>query len=84
MSLPIENTDDPKDTPFRSSSRERKTEKGQEMHDQNTKKREKAFNKTYDSWKLVARQTRTELKTLCSSEDLNELDIKDIKAKHDD
>ena len=84
MSLPIENTDDPKDTQFRSSSRERKlTEKGQELHDQDTKKREKAFDKTYDSWKLVARKTRTELKTLCSSEDLNELQ-QDIQAKHDD
>lgn len=73
-----------KDTPCRSSSRERKlTEKGQEMHDQDTRKREKAFNKTYDSWKLVARETRKKLKTLCSSEDLNELQ-QDIQAKHDD
>ncbi|XP_039679755.1 uncharacterized protein LOC120573907 [Perca fluviatilis] len=73
-----------KDTPCRSSSRERKlTEKGQEMHDQDTRQREKAFNKTYDSWKLVARKTRTKLKTLCSSEDLNELQ-QDIQAKHDD
>ncbi|XP_065108476.1 uncharacterized protein [Paramisgurnus dabryanus] len=73
-----------KDTPCRSSSRERKfTEKGQEMHDQDTKKRERAFNKTYDSWKLVARKTRTKLKTLCSSEELNELQ-QDIQAKHDD
>lgn len=73
-----------KDTPCRSSSRERKfTEKGQEMHDQDTKKRERAFNKTYDSWKLVARKTRTKLKNLCSSEELNELQ-QDIQAKHDD
>ncbi len=53
------------------------------MHDQDTRKREKAFNKTYDSWKLVARATRTKLKTLCSSEDLNELQ-QDIQAKQDD
>ncbi|XP_042596033.1 uncharacterized protein LOC122139888 [Cyprinus carpio] len=72
-----------KDNPCRSSSRERKlTEKGQEMHDQDTRKREKAFNKTYDAWKLVARETRTKLKTLCSSEDLIELQ-QDIQAKHD-
>lgn len=73
-----------KDTPCRSSSRERKlTEKGQEIHDQETRKREKAFNKTYDSWRLVARETRTKLKTLCSLEDLNELQ-QGIQAKHDD
>lgn len=73
-----------KDTPCRSSSRERKlTDKGQEMHDQHTRKCEKAFNKTYDSWKLVARETRTKLKTLCSSEDLNKLQ-QDIQARHDD
>lgn len=52
------------------------------MHDQDTRKREKAFNKTYDAWKLVARETRTKLKTLCSSEDLIELQ-QDIQAKHD-
>ncbi|XP_026101642.1 uncharacterized protein LOC113072978 [Carassius auratus] len=72
-----------KDTPCRSSSRERKlTEKGQEMHEQDTRKREKAFNKSYDTWKLVARETRTKLKTLCSSEDLIKLQ-QDIQAKHD-
>ncbi|XP_026073081.1 uncharacterized protein LOC113052853 [Carassius auratus] len=72
-----------KDTPCRSSSRERKlTEKGQEMHEQDTRKREKAFNKSYDTWKLIARETRTKLKTLCSSEDLIKLQ-QDIQAKHD-
>lgn len=53
------------------------------MHDQDTRKREKAFNKSYDAWKLVARETRTQLKTLCSSEDLIELQ-QDIQAKRDD
>lgn len=73
-----------KDTPCRSSSRERKlTDKGQEMHDQHTRKCEKAFNKTYDSWKLIAKETRTKLKTLCSSEDLNKLQ-QDIQARYDD
>ena len=83
MSLPTEETDNPTDTPLRSSSRERKlTEKGQEMHDQDTRKREKAFNKAYDFWKLAARETRTKLKTLCSLEDLNKLH-EDIQEKYD-
>lgn len=52
------------------------------MHDQDTKKQEKTFNKAYDSWKLVARETRTKLKVLCSLEDLNKLH-EDIQAKYD-
>ncbi|XP_070412225.1 uncharacterized protein [Nothobranchius furzeri] len=82
MSLPTEETDNPTDTPLKSSSRERKlTEKGQEMHDQDVKKREKTFKKAYNAWKLVARETRTKLKTLCSLEDLNKLH-EDIQAKY--
>ena len=83
MSLPTEKTDNHKDMPCRSSSRERNlTEKGKEMHDQDIKKREKAFIKAYDSWKLAARETRTKLKTLCSLEDLDKLK-QDIEAKFD-
>lgn len=83
MSLPTEETDNPTDTPLKSSSRERKlTEKGQEKHKEDIKKRVKTFNKAYDSWKLVARETRTKLKTLCSLEDLNKLQ-QGIEAKHD-
>ena len=52
------------------------------MHDQDIKKREKAFIKAYDSWKLAARETRTKLKTLCSLEDLDKLK-QDIEAKFD-
>lgn len=83
MSLTTEETDYPTHTSRRSSSRERKlTEKGQEMHDQRVKKCENTFNKAYNSWKLVARETRTKLKTLCSFEDLNRLH-KDIQTKYD-
>lgn len=49
MSLQTEETDNTTETPLKSSSRERKlTEKGQEMHNQDTKKREKTFHKTYN------------------------------------
>ena len=82
MSLPTEETDNPTDTPLRSSSRERKlTEKDQEKHNQDIKTCERTFNKAYDSWKLVARESRTKLKTLCSVEDLNKLQ-QDIETKH--
>lgn len=67
----------------RSSSRERTlTEKGQEMHDQEAKKHEKAFNKSYDSWKQIARESRTILKTFCSQDDLDNIQ-QNIMVKHD-
>lgn len=70
------------DTPPESSSRERRlTEKGQEMHHESAKKREKTFHKAYNSWKVTARETRTKLKTLCL-EDLNKLQ-QDIETRHD-
>lgn len=82
MSVPTNETDNPIDMPHESSSRERKqTEKGKEMHKQDAKKREKTFHKAYNSWKLTARETRSKLKTLCSSEDLNNLQ-QDIETKH--
>lgn len=82
MSLPEEQTDNFTDTPVRSSSSERTlTEKGQEMHNQDAKKCEKAFNKAYDSWKQAARETRTNLKILCSLEDLSKIQ-QDIQRKH--
>ncbi|XP_039907300.1 uncharacterized protein LOC120746094 [Simochromis diagramma] len=78
-----EETGNPMNAPCKSSSRERKlTEKGLEMQKHDIRKREKSFNKTYDSWKFVARETRTKLKSLCSAEDLNKLQ-QNIEAKHD-
>lgn len=66
----------------RSSSRERSlTDKGQEMHDQEAKKHEKAFSKAYNSWKEMAREARTTLKSFCSQEDLNQTQ-QDIRARH--
>ncbi|XP_043973047.1 uncharacterized protein LOC122831155 [Gambusia affinis] len=83
MSLPTEKTDNAVDMPLRSSSRERKlTEKGQEMHIQENKKREKTFHKVYDSWKWVARESRKKLKALCTLEELNDLQ-ETIQAKYD-
>lgn len=67
----------------RSSSRKRnRTEKGLEMHKQETQKQEKAFNKAYDSWKQTARETRSKLKALCTYEELEHI-LKDIQTKHD-
>ena len=83
MSLSAEKIDNPTDALPRSSSRERRlTEKGQELQDQDDKKRETAFNKAYDSWKLTARESRTKLKFLCTVEELNELQ-QNVQAKHD-
>ncbi|XP_055366079.1 titin homolog [Betta splendens] len=66
----------------RSSSRERRlTEKGQEMHEQEARKTEKAFNKAYDSWKQTAKEIRVRLKSYCSLEDLGKSQ-RDIKAGH--
>lgn len=82
-SLPTEKTDNPIDTQLKSSSCERNlTEKGQEMYKQDTKKQEKAFHKAYNSQKVTAREARMKLKTLCSLEDLNKLQL-NIETKHD-
>lgn len=55
-SSPEEETGNPTNAPCKSSSRERKlTEKGLEMQNHDIRKREKSFNKTYNSWKLVER-----------------------------
>ncbi|CAH2277109.1 Hypothetical predicted protein [Pelobates cultripes] len=73
MLSPAEETDKPTEIQQgRSSSRERSlTEKGQVMHEETAKKNEKAFTKAYDSWKELAKELRTKLKTFCSTEDLD-------------
>lgn len=76
MTLPSEETDNPTDTPVRSSSSERiLTKEGKETHNHDIKKCEKTFNKAYDSWKQVAKETRTKLKTIYSVEDLDKLNL---------
>lgn len=84
MLLSAEETDNPPEAQqVRSSSRERRlTEKGLELHEQEAKKNERAFNKVYDSWKKTAKEIRTRLKTFCSAEDL-EGSQRNIKSKHD-
>ncbi|KAG1944948.1 hypothetical protein F2P79_014429 [Pimephales promelas] len=82
MSLPAEEIDkDPKAQQVRSSSRDRiLTTKGQELHDQEAKRNEKAFNKAYDSWKNSAKEFRVKLKAFCLSEDLDKIQT-NIKSK---
>lgn len=43
------------------------------MHYQEAKKHQKAFNKAYDSWKQSAKESRSKIKTLCSHEDLYQI-----------
>nr|XP_043906906.1 uncharacterized protein LOC122785246 [Solea senegalensis] len=82
MLTPAEETDNPPETQVRSSSRERSlSAKGLELHEQEAKKNEKAFNKTYDSWKQAAKEIRLRLKAFCSVEDLDKTQT-DIKVKH--
>ncbi len=67
----------------RSSSRKRiRTEKGQEMHEQEAKRHEKAFNKAYDFWKQMAKEVRSKLKALCTFEELEQI-LKDIQTRQD-
>ncbi len=67
----------------RSSSRKRiRTEKGQEMHEQEAKRHEKAFNKAYDFWKQMAKEVRSKLKALCTCEELEQI-LKDIQTRQD-
>lgn len=83
MSLPAEEIETPLEThQVRSSSRERSlTAKGQELHEQEAKKNEKAFSKVYDSWRHTAKEIRMRLKSFCSSEDLDVIKS-NIKSKH--
>ena len=68
---------------IRSSSRERMlTQKGQELQNQEAKKKEKIFCKAYETWKSTVKGIRAKLKTLCSPEDLEEMQ-RDVKNKHD-
>lgn len=65
------------------SSRERTlTEKGKALQKQELKKKEKAFYKAYETWRVAAKEIRAKLKTFCSPEDLDEIQG-NIKAKHD-
>lgn len=84
MLAPPEEMDNPTETQqVRSSSRERNlTEKGQELKKQELKKKEKAFNKAYETWRLAAKEIRAKLKTFCSPEELEGIQ-RNIKAKHD-
>lgn len=83
MSLPAKEMKTPLETrQVRSSSRERSsTVKGQELHEQEAAKNEKAFNKVYDSWRHTAKEIRARLKTFCSPEDLDAIQC-DIKSKN--
>lgn len=57
-----------------SGTRERKlTEGGQQMREEQAKKHIKAFLKSYDSWKRIAKECRKRLKQFCSKEDLDKI-----------
>lgn len=64
MSSPAEKTDNPPEAQqVRSSYRERSlTTKGQELHEQEEMRNEKAFNKAYDSCKHTAKEVRVNLR----------------------
>ncbi|KAL1280039.1 hypothetical protein QQF64_014639 [Cirrhinus molitorella] len=82
MSSPAEKTDNPsEEQQVRSSSRERSlTTKGQELHEQEARRNEKAFNKAYDTWKHSAKEVRVKMKVFCSAEDLDKIQLT-IKSK---
>lgn len=83
MPLPAEEISNPPVQQIRASSRERSlTEKGREMHELEAKKQEKSFHKTYESWKQAAREARSNLKTFCTREDLDQIQ-QDIQGRHD-
>ncbi|KAK0152254.1 hypothetical protein N1851_006383 [Merluccius polli] len=55
-------------------SRERQlTEKGQQVREEQAKRHVKAFLKSYDSWKSIAKECRKSLKQFCSQEDLDQV-----------
>ena len=57
-----------------SGSRERRpTDKGKQMREEVSKRLLKAFIRAYESWKKIARESRTRLKKFCSKEDLNKM-----------
>ncbi len=82
MSLPSVEISNPPLQQIRSSSRERRfTEKGLEMREQETKKKEKAFYKAYNGWKETAKETRSRMKMFCSRENLEKIQ-QDIQSQH--
>ena len=67
----------------RRSTRQRTlTEKGRELHEEDAKKKEKSFNKAYDTWTKIARESRVQLKAFCSLDDLGKVN-KDIQTSRD-
>lgn len=55
-------------------TRERQlTERGQQMRGEQAKRHVKAFLKSYDSWKGIAKECRKSLKQFCSKEDLDQI-----------
>ena len=81
MSSPAEELDNNSEAQVRLSARHRSlTTKGQELHEQEELRNERAFNKAYDPWKYTAKEFRVKLKAFCSPEDLNQIQI-NIKSK---
>lgn len=60
--------------PEETVSRERKpTEKGKQMREEEAKRHLKAFLRAYESWKQIARESRSRLKRFCLKEDLDKI-----------
>lgn len=58
------------------------TERGQQMREEQAKKHVRAFLKSYDSWKGIAKECRKSLKQFCSKEDLDKIN-KYIQSGYD-
>lgn len=43
---------------------------GNELQNQELEKKDKAFNKAYEPWRLAAKEIRAKLKTFCSPDEL--------------
>lgn len=66
-----------------SGTRERKlTERGQQMREEQAKKHIKAFLKSYENWKGIAKECRKSLKQFCSKENLDKMN-KYIQSGYD-
>lgn len=61
------------DFPSRPVRQRQLTKKGKQMRDEAPKRHLKAFLKAYESWKVIARESRLRLKKFCRTEDLEKI-----------
>ena len=58
------------------------TEKGRQMHEDDSKRHLKAFMKAYESWKRIAKEARTKSKKFCLKEELDDIN-KQVQSGYD-